>query len=109
MLQLHGITSRLFASITPTRTFGPGSLVEVETLCHGKQIAVIEEIGLSPFYGEETTYRARVGSLAGNPFFIDYLLIEELVPAEPDFELELEYDPDYAAFLHDIAATDFDN
>lgn len=106
---MFGINLNLFPShksITSV-TFGPGSIVEVETLVYGKQLAVIEAIALSPFCGEESIYRARVGSLPGTPFFLDYLLVEDLVPAEPDFELELENDPDYIAFLDQLAAADY--
>lgn len=107
MLNFNSITSRLFQSTIPT--FGPGSLVEVETYSCGKQTAVIESITLSPFYPECTqgVMRARVGSLPGNPFFIDYILVDDLVPAEPDFELELDHDPDYVAFLHELASADY--
>jgi len=107
MLNLNGITTRLFPSTLPT--YGPGVLVEVNTAAHGQQTAVIEEISISPFYPEcnEGIQRARVGSLPGNPFFIDYLLIEELTPTEPDFELELEFDPEYQQFLHDLAEQEY--
>ena len=47
------------------------------------------------------------GSLPGDPFFIDYLLVDELIPAEPDFELELEFDPEYQQFLHDLAEQEY--
>lgn len=107
MLNLHGITTRLFQSTIPT--FGPGSLVAVQTAEHGEQTAVIERIAISPFYPEcnQGVMRARVGSLPGAPFFIDYILVDDLVPVEPDFELELEHDPDYIAFLEQVAADEY--
>lgn len=107
---MFGVNLNLFPARKSTApiTFGPGSLVEVETLIYGTQIGVIEAITTSPFYPEcdQGVMRARVGSLAGDPFFLDYLLVEELIPAEPDFELELQYDPDYNAFLNDVAAAE---
>lgn len=107
MLNLN-LTS-LFRTPSTVPTFAPGTLVTVETV-RGLQTAVIERIATSPFYPEcnQGVMRACVGSLPGEPFFVDYLLVEELVPAEPDFELELENDPDYIQYLNDCARYDYE-
>lgn len=90
-------------------TFAPGSLVVVNTMFRGEQTCVIDKITTSPYFPEcnQGVQRARVVNLAGDPLLIDYLLIEELVAAEPDFELELEHDPEYNQYLHDLAEQEF--
>lgn len=94
MLNLNAITTRLFTSIKPeTITLGPDSLVTVQTMIYGQQTGVIEKIALSPFCGEENIYRARVVNLPGAPFFIDYILVDDLIAAEPDFTVQAQPSP----------------
>lgn len=82
------------------RTFGPGSLVTVQTAAHGEQIGAIQVITDSPYYGEAGIQRAFVVGEG----WTDYILVDELVSAEPDFTLE--DDPEYLQFLYDLEATE---
>jgi len=98
MLNLNGITNRLFPSTLPT--YGPGVQVEVETLCYGKQTGTIQLITDSPYYGEAGVQRAFVVGEG----WTDYILVDELVLADPDFTLE--DDPEYLQFLYDTEAAE---
>lgn len=99
MLNIHSITSRFFPSTSPAPilTIGPGSKIEVETLCYGKQIGIIQYITDSPYYGEAGVQRAYV---VGNGW-TDYVLIDDL-----DFEESLDRDPDYLLFLQELAQSE---
>lgn len=104
MLNLNSITTRLFPSSDPAPalpTIGPGTQVEVQTLCYGKQIGTIQYITDSPFIEDAPgTQRAFV---VGNGW-TDYLLLEDIAPDAPDFELEDDFD--YLQYLHDLAKTE---
>lgn len=96
-------------SISPAQSISDKQFVIVQTAEYGKRIGTLEFICPSPFHGE-TVKRAFVISLAGDPFWTEYPLVEELVyvtapqPETPEFELE--DDPDYNQFLHDCEASE---
>lgn len=58
-------------------TIGKGTRVAVNTLCYGAQVGIVHAVVISPYYGEESTYRAYVIGEHGN--WSDYILIDDLM------------------------------